>query len=99
MEPRTVERTQRVVLAADVARCEPSQHCPMRTHCARYVAALPPSRALMMDGTLDARWSPAGCPHYMPAVDHMRCQYIGAERRAKPWPAVEWAQRCGGVVS
>ena len=77
---RSEERSDRVRLSADVARCEPGLPCPMSLHCARYLAALPAAMAVMMDGTSDLTWSPTGCPHYIP----VRCDksvYKGPERR------------------
>jgi hypothetical protein len=80
MSERVQPRSDRVQLAAAVARCEPSQHCPMRSHCARYMAAIPMHGASMMDGSLDAFWTPAFCVYYIPAA---QCLTLPAP---EPWP-------------
>jgi len=72
MDERVTPRSPRIYLGADVARCEPGRHCPMRGHCARYMAELPPAGAILMDGTMDPRWSPAFCPAYLSAAAAVR---------------------------
>lgn len=72
MNQRIVERTDRVYLDSSVDRCDPSFHCPMRSHCARYVAALPPINASMQDFSLHPKWSSAYCPAYVSAQDCLR---------------------------
>lgn len=72
MNQRIVERTDRVYLDPSIDRCDPSQHCPMRSHCARYVAALPPANASMQDFSLHQKWSPAYCPAYVSAQECLR---------------------------
>lgn len=67
MDARPVERTERVYLDAGTARCEPSRHCSTRSHCARYLAAIPGRGAVMTDCSLDPFWTPSLCLQYIPA--------------------------------
>ncbi len=45
-------RTNTIPLAADEERCEPSKTCTRKSHCARYMAALPASGARMVDHSM-----------------------------------------------
>lgn len=56
-------RTDRVWLPGNYARCTPSQPCPRKPNCARYMAALPPHGAVMADYSLTCTsfW----CPGYI----------------------------------
>lgn len=46
-------RTPQVFLAADAARCEPSQPCTHKYSCARYLAEIPTQGASMADFSRD----------------------------------------------
>lgn len=82
---RVQERSDRVYLDPDIARCEPHLHCPMRSHCARYMAAIPAHGGSMMDGTSSPLWSPSGCGDYIPAAMCLKKgRHTGPERR-KHW--------------
>jgi hypothetical protein len=85
MSERVQPRSDRVRLPADVARCEPSQHCPMRSHCARYMAAIPAHGASMMDGSLDPFWTPAFCVYYISASQHLSPSASGPVPTRRHW--------------
>ncbi len=91
MDARTAERTDRIYLDPSIARCEPGQHCGLRAHCARYMAALPPAGASMMDGTASAGWSPSYCPQYISAAS---CTNAAPAKPPAPkrrhWDCSEW---------
>ncbi len=79
---RAQERTDRIFLDPTIARCEPRLHCPMRSHCARYMASLPANGASVMDGTANPLWSPSGCGDYVPASQCVKpAPYKGPEKR------------------
>ena len=60
------ERSDRIRLAPDVARCEPSKGCAVRTRCARAQATVPTHGASMADFSVA---TPNGgtylCPGYI----------------------------------
>jgi hypothetical protein len=68
-DSRTTPRTDRVCLDPDVPRCEPSKHCLLRSHCARYLAAVPAHGGRIADCTLALYWTPGACREYVPAAD------------------------------
>ena len=90
MDARTVERTARVYLDPSQPRCEPSRHCTLRNHCARYVAALPDHGAVMCDHSIEPTFNSVMCVHYVSASSCTRQEYVGPERRKfKHWDGQE----------
>ena len=63
----THERTDRLPLPPDVARCEPSEECHVRANCARYQATLPRHGGSRADFSLPAQGGTAMCPGYIDA--------------------------------
>ena len=85
MDARTVERTARVYMDDAQPRCEPSRHCTLRNHCARYVAALPDQGAAMADFSLEPLFNAVACRHYVSAASCTRhTPHTGQERRRHP---------------
>lgn len=75
----THQRTDRIYLAADVARCTPQYQCPRRDTCARYLAALPPKYGTMIGSDMPPQWTDH-CWHYI-SVSSTRA---GAPKPQKP---------------
>jgi len=90
MNNRTIERSDRIYLDLSIARCEPGLHCPMRSHCARYLASVPVSGA-MFDGTTDPHWTPSFCGNYIPASKCIKSEPTKEQKQTRRyWDNSEW---------
>lgn len=77
------ERTDRIPLAADVARCEPSGECFVRTNCARVKAAVPKFGS-MTDFTIYALGGTALCPGYIDVRQMRKEAAVTPENPVRP---------------
>lgn len=75
-----MERTDRLPLDPDEARCEPSKPCLVRHRCARAVAALPRTGAKLEDFSIREKGGTALCDGYL-AVETVRKQAVPAPPR------------------
>jgi hypothetical protein len=58
-------RSDRVILAAEIARCEPQHPCDRKNKCARYLAAIPAKGASMIGAGLPLRiWYVSPCAYF-----------------------------------
>ena len=90
MNERTVERSDRIYLDSSIARCEPQQHCGLRSHCARYTASVPPIHGSMFDGTAEPSWSPSYCGNYIAASQCVKPAPQPPKPKRRHWDNSEW---------
>jgi hypothetical protein len=76
------ERSDSIRLLGDMARCEPSGPCTMRTKCARYMAALPKFGGSMADYAIATGGGTALC------VGYINVTTLHALPEQKPAPVV-----------
>lgn len=74
-------RTDRVWLANDVSRCEPSRKLDSCQKCGRYLAEIPPMGSLT-DFSLSISLFAPWCAHYLSSNQ----KPAEKERAVKPWP-------------
>lgn len=75
-------RTDRVWLAADEPRCEPSRRHDWCSRCARHLAPVPVG-GIMGDYSLSLTANAVICPHFASVKQRV---LTVAEREVKPWP-------------
>ena len=77
-------RSDRIRLAADVSRCEPSAGCDRRERCARAMASIP-SMGSMADFSL-ARAMYLPCAYFVRIEDGASRGTAREVQPVKPWP-------------
>ena len=75
-------RTERVWLANDIARCEPSHKISNCQTCGRYLAAVPPMGS-MADFSLSISMFAPYCANYLSSKQEPTGEVT---KEAKPWP-------------
>lgn len=76
------QRSDRIHLAADEPRCEPSKPIAPCHKCARKLAAIPPMGKLQ-DYSLSVPLFVAWCGAYRPCI---KAEPAAAKKEVKPWP-------------
>lgn len=79
-----MDRDPSVILASDMARCEPSDVCAVRHRCARGMAPLPDRMAIVADWSIFPHGGTMLCDGYL-CVRTVRKQ-DQARPAPKPWP-------------